>query len=111
MTDGNGVDRIRELNDALRCEDKGGQRHITAGIQALGEVGIARALLAVASFEEFTADNDPYGEHDCAVMVVDGVRVMWKIDYYDKSMTGGSPDPADPTVTERVITVMLASEY
>jgi hypothetical protein len=36
---------------------------------------------------------------------------MFKIDYYDKSLEFGSPDPADPTVTERIITIMLAEEY
>jgi hypothetical protein len=36
---------------------------------------------------------------------------MFKIDYYDKGLSFHSPDPADPTVTERIITVMLAEEY
>lgn len=36
---------------------------------------------------------------------------MFKIDYYDKELQFGSPDPADPTVTERIITTMLAAEY
>jgi Protein of unknown function (DUF3768) len=36
---------------------------------------------------------------------------MFKIDYFDKTMTVHSPDPADPSVTERVITIMLAAEY
>jgi len=36
---------------------------------------------------------------------------MFKIDYYDKDLNFHSPDPADPTVTERIITIMLADEY
>jgi Protein of unknown function (DUF3768) len=37
--------------------------------------------------------------------------VIFKIDYYDRSLNFHSPDPADPAVTERVITLMLAAEY
>jgi hypothetical protein len=31
--------------------------------------------------------------------------------YFDRSLNHHSPDPTDPAVTVRVITVMLADEY
>jgi hypothetical protein len=37
--------------------------------------------------------------------------VLWKIDYYDRSRRYHSPDPADPKLTVRVLTVMRADEY
>jgi hypothetical protein len=68
-------------------------------------------LRAVAAFEAFDADNDPHGEHDFGALTVVGERLFFKIDCYDRSLTAGSPDPADAAVTVRVLTVMLAAEY
>jgi hypothetical protein len=31
--------------------------------------------------------------------------------YYDRDLVYHSPDPSDPTITRRVMVVMLASEY
>ena len=106
-----GSTRICALNDELRRFGRGGRIMITSGIQALGADGVSYVLAAVAAFDAFTTDNDPYGEHDCAILTVDGRRVMFKIDYYDRDLTYHSPDASDPTVTTRVMTVMLASEY
>ena len=109
---GNGsTESIRELNDRLRRENLGGEWMLTRGITTLGIDRVASVVHAVMLFDDFTSDNDPYGEHDCAVMEVEDVEVIWKIDYFDMTMMYGSPDPSDPTVTKRILTVMLASDY
>jgi hypothetical protein len=103
--------RICALNDALRRFGRGGRVMMTSGIEALGVVRVARIMAAVAAFDAFTGENDPYAEHDCAILTVDGARVLFKTDYYDRNLAYHSPDPSDPKVTERVMTVMLAEEY
>jgi hypothetical protein len=37
--------------------------------------------------------------------------IMFKIDYFDQNLSMYSSDPAEPSVTQRVITIMLAEEY
>ncbi len=103
--------RIAHLNDLLRCQGIGGHVMVSAGVDALGLCGVVRIVKAVADFTEFTPANDPFGERDCAVLPVDGNSILFKIDYFDRSMTVHSPDPADPAVTVRVLTLMLAAEY
>jgi hypothetical protein len=65
----------------------------------------------IAVFDDFCHANDPYEEHDFGAFDVDEHTIMFKIDYCDQSMSMHSPDPADPAVTQRVITIMLAEEY
>ena len=103
--------RIRQLNDQLRRKGIGGRIVITRGIQALGPDGVREVLTAVARFDDFTEDNDPWGEHDCAVLTVEGRRIIFKIDYFDHDLRWHSPDASDPAVTERVLTVLLSEEY
>jgi hypothetical protein len=103
--------RVRELNDGLRRYARAGIICVTAGVQTMGQAGVEAALTAVRDFDSFTADNDPYEEHDFGALKVVGERMLWKIDYYDRDCRYGSPDPADPAVTTRVLTIMLASEY
>ena len=103
--------RIRQLNDALRRTFSGGKVVMTQGVAALPEHQLARLLERVRCFDAFTNDNDPYGEHDFGVFKLDGNTLNWKIDYYDEALEYGSRDPADPTVTTRVLTILLAEEY
>ncbi len=103
--------RIRALNDALRSTGQGGDVVITRTLAGLPSEQLTEILGAVQTFSEFNTDNDPYGEHDCAVLEAAGERVLFKIDYYDRQLSGHSPDAADPAVTRRVLTIMLASKY
>ncbi|MBR0842910.1 DUF3768 domain-containing protein [Bradyrhizobium liaoningense] len=109
MTDS--TDRIRMLNDNLRRDLTKGTAVMTAGVAALGPQFVERIVRAVATFDDFYTANDPHSEHDFGVFDVDGHRLIFKVDYYDLKLERHSPDPADPTVTERVITLMLADEY
>ena len=102
---------VRRLNDHLRRYWLGGRVMVTVGVSALGPAFLEAALVAVAAFDGFDAGDDPYGEHDFGALTVLGECLFWKVDYYDAAMTGGSPDPADPSVTTRVLTVMLAHEW
>ena len=70
-----------------------------------------RADVAVEDFDGFTPDNDPYAEHDFGVIKLRGNTFFWKFDYFDLDLQMHSPDPSDPAVTARVLTVMLAEEY
>jgi hypothetical protein len=105
------ANKIRDLNDAFRRTLIGGDKFFTAEAVAMGPEFVAAALAAVRSFDAFTVDNDPYGEHDFGCMTVGEEKVFWKIDYYDTTLCYGSDDPADPAQTTRVITIMLAHEY
>ena len=110
-TNNNVVGEIAKLNDLLRQTFIGGRVMLTAGIADLSE-GHRRAIIAdVQIFNDFTEDNDPWGEHDFAAFNCNGRRINWKIDYYDKAMKYGSEAPSDPSVTTRVLTIMLDSEY
>lgn len=104
-------DRIRALNDDLRKTLLGGGTVITTGIAELGPEAVERLVKTIAVFDDFCHANDPHEEHDFGAFEFEGVRVFFKIDYYDKTLTRHSPNPADPSVTERVITLMRADEY
>ena len=107
------IERIRALNDELRQNGcaRNGLVVATRGIQSLGENIVRDVIDAVRRFDDFSGDNDPWGEHDFGALDVAGHKIFWKIDYCDLSLSAGSPNPANPQVTKRVLTIMLAEEY
>jgi hypothetical protein len=103
--------RIRALNDELRHTFTGGMAVMTPGIAALGQEAVERIVKTIAVFDDFCHANDPHEEHDFGSFEADGHKIFFKIDYFDQNLTYHSPDPSDPAVTRRVITIMLAEEY
>lgn len=104
--------RIQRLNDALRHGEAGNNMMvITPGVQGLGEEALKKIMTELATFDAFTEDNDPHGEHDFGALTQGGEKIFWKVDYFDRRLKMHSPDAANPNVTCRVLTIMLAREY
>ncbi len=96
---------IAALNDAFRKSGRG--IFITDGVQILPDlIGLVRA---VQTFNQFTPDNDPWDEHDFGSILWHEEKTYWKIDYFDAEYQYW----CDPLSEEcnRVLTIMLASEY
>ena len=84
---------------------------MTPGVSALGQQAVERIVKTIAVYDDFCHANDPHEEHDFGSFEAEGKTIFFKIDYYDRSLSMHSPDPSDPTITERVITIMRAEEY
>ena len=106
---------IATLNDRFRKTIffrplRRGKLVLTSGIGALPDNDLKAVALAVINQSEFEEGNDPHGEHDFGVVVLEGLpKCYWKIDYYsDASMRYGTDDLQR---AYRVLIVMLAEEY
>ena len=108
------MNKIALLNDELRrtlATSVSSKVVMTQGVAALPENELAQLLERVRSFDDFTSDNDPHGEHDFGTIKIAGQTYFFKVDYYAPDMNGGSEDPADPAKATRVLTIMRADEY
>ncbi len=110
------ANRIATLNDDFRAHLFSHPPHglvlITSGVQDLGHDAVMAIAVMVRNFNDFSAENDPYHEHDFGKIMWGETRIFFKIDYYAKgSRDYGSDAPEDAAQTDRVLTLMLASEY
>src|SRR3954447_22949862 len=78
--------RIRELNDQLRISHTGGTLVTTPGVLALGIYLNQAILIAIAAYDDFDEDSDPFGEHDFGLVEVAGQEVLFKIDLYERQL-------------------------
>lgn len=102
---------IATLNDNFRKSFIGGQVLLTAGIAAMSSEDKANIISMVQNFNDFTEDNNVYGERDFGSFDYKGEKILWKIDYYDLNHKYMSEDPSNPDITNRVLSIMLAEEY
>ena len=120
--------RIARLNDlARRAMGVACTAVATVGFRSLPEADQSQVRELIETFDAFDEDNDPHGERDFGTIhqLGDGdwtterprlrederERVFWKLDYYDRDLHFGSEDAANPAITRRVLTIMLADEY
>lgn len=105
------VAKIAALNDRFRRTLDGGRVVLTRGVSTLGKEMVAAILDEVRDYETFSPESDPYDEHDFGSFELDEHALLWKIDYYDAAFEYHAEDAADPSKSNRVLTIMLAEEY
>jgi hypothetical protein len=121
-------ERIARLNDLARqAMGVACTAVATVGFRSLPEADQSRVRELIETYDAFDDDNDPHGERDFGTIYQlacgrwtterprlrddERARVLWKFDYYDGDLQFGSEDAANPAITRRVLTIMLADEY
>ena len=102
---------IATLNDNFRRSFINGEVLLSAGIAAMSSEDKANIISMVQNFNDFNDDNDVYGEHDFFSFDYKGDKIIAKIDYYDLNYEFMSENPANPDITNRVLTILLSCEY
>ena len=120
--------RIGRLNDLARSAMGIACTAVaTVGFRSLSASDQSSVRELIETYDAFDEDNDPRGERDFGTIYQFGdgrwtterprlrederERVFWKFDYYDRDLRFGSDEAANPAVTRRVLTIMLADEY
>ena len=120
--------RITRLNDLARSAMGVACTAVaTVGFRSLPEADQSSVRELIETYDAFDEDNNPHGERDFGAIYPlacgrwtterprlrdeEHERVFWKFDYYDRDLQFGSEDAANPAVTRRVLTIMLADEY
>lgn len=108
-------DAVGRLNDRCRQGfDRTARIVVTRTcLGALADATLAAQAIAQARLlQEIRLHRFAEGDivRDRGDFLVDGVRVFFAIDCYDLKLEYGSEDPADASVTCRVLTIMLRED-
>ena len=117
MSDSNTIARLNDeaRKNFLIVNTNSFRSVITSGVEHFasqndGDKTLLELAKLIHNFDDFNEDNDPNEERDFFIFNYLGVDFNFSIDYYDKSLNYGSENPADPSVTHRVMTLMLPIE-
>lgn len=108
------INAIAQQNDYFRAKpptEALGKWVCTQAIHAEGPEFVRDCFRAAAEYDSFDEDNDPYGTREMGFMDVQGKKVWWKIDLYNRSYDAGSENPTALAETRRVLTMLFPSEY
>ena len=97
-----GLDRTARIMVTRTCLGT-----FTSGNDAMSIVVQARLYAAIRN--HVFADADA-AERDRGNFEFEGTTVYFKIDYYDTTLDYGSEDPADASITRRVLTIMVRED-
>ena len=99
------------LNDRFRQGDRSlGEYKLSRQVLALPKHKQKQLFKELQEFSDFNPQNDPSGDRSRGEIVMDNFTYIWKIDYLDTTMTMVSDDPADPSVTTRVLSIIRTGE-
>lgn len=88
-----------------------GQLVCTAAVADRGVLFTDTCRRTTGFHSDFPESADPNGLHEFGAFQIRGVNVWWKIDAYDRNYEYGSDNPADPTQTARVLTILFPSDW
>ena len=101
---------IARLNDQLRKSGKGGTIVTTRNVRSLEGFDALELVTALAHYDGFDEDNDPHGERDMGDFILFDTDLYFKIDYFEQDLKFGSDDPADASITHRILTIMTKAD-
>jgi len=97
-----GLDRTARTLITRSCLGEFANGSTPAGLLAQAQ------LIAAVRRHDFTGADT--AERDRGQFEFRGKTVFFRIDYYDADLTYGSENPADASVTTRVLTIMLRED-
>ena len=107
----NDFDKIVALNDAFRRQFGPDDVILSRGVAALCPEADRGDLFTEIKHAIATQLDDAFGERSCGFVSYRDIPIAWRIEYYNLAGDDDSADPADETVTRRMMTLIIADTF